>query len=111
MAENTPPPAPTIEEQIATLTAALEKQKTISEDQSKIIVALQGDKVAEKVALPAKPVIPKGTVKVGKKEYKFALAQFFFENKKVLAEDAAIDKELLEKIVALPGQNVLKEQV
>lgn len=102
---------PTIEEQLAALTAALEAQKEIAAGQAKTIATLQGAIVAEKAEPKKKPVLPKSKLTITGKEYKFRLAQFNFESKTILAEDAALDKDLLKRIVAVPGQNVLKEQV
>jgi len=101
---------PTIEEQVAALAAALEEQKKISAEQAKTIADLKGSQLAEKAEVKAKPKVPKKNVTVGKKEYKWRLAHFIFDNAYVTAEDAALDKDLIAKILAVPGQEILIEQ-
>jgi hypothetical protein len=108
MAENN---KPTIEEQVASLAAALEEQKKISADQEKTIASLKGSVTEIKVVKEAeKLAIPKKGVKVKGKTYKFAAAHFHFDGKYVIADDAALDNELLENIVSIEGQGILVEQ-
>jgi len=59
------------------------------------------------------PEIPKDAVKVDGKEYKFTVARFRLPNRSeiVLADQAALDNALLKEILAIEGQNILKEQV
>lgn len=47
-------------------------------------------------------------VKIGGKNYKFLVPAFIFESQKYLAEDAATDKKLCERLIDL-GINVLQK--
>jgi len=106
MENNTQTPTPDIQEQLAALTAALEEQKAISAKQQETIEALSKAPVEEKKALPK---IPAALVKSGNKNYKWAVPHFKFSgsDEVITAEDAATDKALIEKIIAIPGQGIL----
>lgn len=54
---------------------------------------------------------PKKFVEHNKKNYKWAVAQFRLPGRdKVMAEDAALDEELIDEILAIEGQGILTEQ-
>ncbi len=59
------------------------------------------------------PTIPEDTVKIKNKDYKFTVAHFRLPNRSniILASEAALDKKLIEEILLIKGQNILKEQV
>lgn len=59
------------------------------------------------------PTIPEDEVEVNGKEYKFNVARFRLPNRSeiILAAEAALDEVLLKEIVAIEGQNILREQV
>lgn len=104
--QNTPETSSDIQSQLATLAAALEEQKAISAKQQEIINALAQKPVAEEKPLPK---VPKELVKSGNKNYKWAVPHFKFPGKDevITAEDAATDKAMIEKILAIPGQGLL----
>ena len=59
------------------------------------------------------PTIPEDEVEVNGKKYQFTVAHFRLPNRSnvILASEAALDGELLKEIVAIKGQNILKELV
>jgi hypothetical protein len=57
-----------------------------------------------------KPTIPTKAIKVGDKKYKFTVARFKLAGENINAEDAALDNSILEQIVSINGQGILKEQ-
>ncbi len=59
------------------------------------------------------PEIPKDAVAVDGKEYKFNVAQFRLPKRSevIFASQAILDKKILAEIIAIKGQNILKEQV
>lgn len=58
------------------------------------------------------PTIPAKVIKVGGKSYKFATAALHLPGHgRVTAEEALLDKGILEQIIAIDGQGILVEQV
>lgn len=107
MAENT---TPTIEEQLASLTAALAEQKAVAEKQAAIIAGLQSKETTIVTKAKVKPTIPKENVVSKGKNYKWNVPHFRFGSDEIVtAEDAATDKDLIAKIIATPGQGILSE--
>ena len=45
------------------------------------------------------------------KEWKFQVAAFYLGAEKILSEDAALDEKIIKDILAIKGQNVLRELV
>jgi hypothetical protein len=101
---------PTIEEQLAALTAALAEQKAISEKQQEVIASLQTKETVIATKAKAKPTIPTEKVVSKGKNYKWNVPHFRFGSDAVItAEDAATDSELVAKIIATPGQGILSQ--
>ena len=53
--------------------------------------------------------IPARPVKVGGKKYKFTMARFNHNSVVMTAAEAALSEEVLEQLVAIPGQGLLQE--
>lgn len=104
----TQPAAPTIEETLAAQEAriaALEAKLAAKETSASTSITVDGK--------TTKPTVPKDTVTSGKKQYKFTVAQFRLpgDSKTIISEEASLDQTTIDKIVAIQGQSILKEQV
>ncbi len=93
-------------------------QKKSEEQEQKIadmqlqLAKKKGTVISESV-VKAKPVIPANLVKAQGKAYKWNLAHFVLPGTSAVytAEEAAQSEELIAAILALPGQQILIEQV
>jgi hypothetical protein len=101
-----------------------EQLEILVQQQAETIAELKNDVAALKLQAKAseikvaskqttKPVIPESNVTVDGKEYKWQKAQFKLlgDSSLYLAEEAQHHEALLNRIVSIPGQTILKEQV
>ena len=85
--------------------------KTIETQQTLINgLVLKNGETTIKHEAEKKPTIPTKAIKVGDKKYKFTVARFKLAGENINAEDAALDNSILEQIVSINGQGILKEQ-
>ena len=94
----------------------LKEQQELSAKQADTIAELQTQLAASKASENTEvknPTVPKEPVKVGAKQYKFVVAKFVFpgSDKQYLSEEVALDEAILKKVLAIPGQGILKELV
>lgn len=87
-----------------------EKDDLIADLRSKNarLIEIAGRGPAEDAAAD-KPLRTKPEVEVRGKKYRFRFAGFSFNGTHYEASDAALDEELVEKIVDTPGQTILKQ--
>jgi hypothetical protein len=98
---------------LESLAAQLDEQKAVIEKQNDTIIELQSKIIAANV--PEKPKelkIPASPVSFNDKQYKWQVASFCLPGSslKITAEEASTDKAIIEKIIAIEGQGLLKEQ-
>lgn len=90
-------------QKMADMEKTMQDMQSVIAGQSKVINSLKG--VDETKA--DLPKIPSGTVKSGKKEHRFTVAAFIFNAQRYLSEDAQLDQDLIDEIVAVEGQGIL----
>jgi hypothetical protein len=90
----------------------VKKQGEQIDQLTKMVSAKQETSITVDAAVKV-PTLPTDAVDVNGKQYKLNFASFRLPDSStiILASEAAVDEELLKTIVAIPGQNVLKEQV
>ena len=114
MAENTPTPEQNsdVAAQLAELKAGIAAQNETIAKQQKLIDALQKKETVIETKEKKKLEIPKKLVEHGGKKYKWMVPHFRHGSDEVVtSEDAATDKEVIAKILKVPGQGILSEQV
>lgn len=96
-----------LDDKISELAATIAKQKSALNTYEAL--AAKADK--KPVKEEEKVKVPTKTIKVKGKEYKWNVARFFHAGTEMIAEDASFDKKLLEELVSVEGQGLLREVV
>lgn len=99
--------------------------QTLSQEELAKLVLAQSEKIAhlelqiagknaidiKEAAKESKPKLPASPVSHEGKKYQFILPAFRIEGDEFTAEQAAVDKSIMAKILAIKGQNIVKELV
>ena len=103
------------ENQNATLTN--EELVALVQKQGDMIATLQlqiaGNKGAElkEAAKEVKPTLPKEPVEHEGKKYQFVMPAFRIGGEEFTAEQASVDSSIMDKILKVKGQNIMREVV
>lgn len=94
----------TMQEQVDSIPELLKQFERLKLQLKTQETLISADKVVEV------PKIPDELVNYEKKKYKWALPVFTFEGQRLTAEEASTDKDLINRIMKVEGQGLLKVQ-